>query len=152
MSELRNLYLIKEKVVQIKFELAKNKVEIYNLLQEQNYEKAAEERDRNRKLLDSLIAQKQLLLDHQSVLSRSVAHLEEQSVIIDILYEMNAFEQNRKDFKEYQKEFIESMKKEFDFLMLFKKELRKDNRFEAAKLIQEEILLIGDFILKAGKL
>jgi hypothetical protein len=152
MSDLRNLYLIKEKVVQIKFELAKNKVEIYNLLQEQNYEKAAEERDKNSKLLDSLITQKQLLLDHQSALSRSVAHLEEQSVIIDILYEMNAFEQNRKDFKEYQKEFIESIKKEFDFLMLFKKELRKDNRFEVAKLIQEEILLIGDFILKAGKL
>ncbi|MCF8407675.1 MAG: hypothetical protein K9G36_01770 [Crocinitomicaceae bacterium] len=152
MSELRNLYLVKEKVIQIKFELAKNRVEIYDLLRDQNYEKAAEERDRTSKLLNSLIDQKQLLIEHQSVLSKSVAHLEEQSVIMDILYEMNAFEQNRKEFREYQKEFIESMKKEFDFLMLFKKELRKDNRFDTAKLIQEEILLIGDFLLKANKI
>ena len=152
MSELRNLYLVKEKVIQIKFELAKNRVEIYDLLRDQNYEKAAEERDRTSKLLNSLIDQKQLLIEHQSVLSKSVAHLEEQSVIMDILYEMNAFEQNRKEFREYQKEFIESMKKEFDFLMLFKKELRKDNRLDTAKLIQEEILLIGDFLLKASKL
>jgi hypothetical protein len=152
MSELRNLYLVKEKVIQIKFELAKNRVEIYDLLHDQNFEKAAEERDRTSKLLNSLIDQKQLLIEHQSVLSKSVAHLEEQSVIMDILYEMNAFEQNRKEFREYQKEFIESMKKEFDFLMLFKKELRKDNRLDTAKLIQEEILLIGDFLLKANKI
>jgi hypothetical protein len=151
MSELRNLYLVKEKVLQIKFELAKSTVVIHDLLQDQYYEKASEERDRRNKLMNSLLEQKQLLLDHQSALSRSVEHLEEQTVIIEILYEMNAFEQNTKEFRDYQKEFIESMKKEYDFLMEFKKALQNDNRFETAKSIQEEILLIGDYLMKASK-
>lgn len=151
MSELRNLYLVKEKVLQIKFELAKSTVVIHDLLQDQYYEKASEERDRRSKLMNSLLEQKQLLLDHQSALSRSVEHLEEQTVIIEILYEMNAFEQNRKEFRDYHKEFIESMKKEYDFLMEFKKALQNDNRFETAKSIQEEILLIGDYLMKASK-
>jgi hypothetical protein len=151
MSELRNLYLVKEKVLQIKFELAKSTVVIHDLLQDQYYEKASEERDRRNKLMNSLLEQKQLLLDHQSALSRSVEHLEEQTVIIEILYEMNAFEQNTKEFRDYQKEFIESIKKEYDFLMEFKKALQNDNRFETAKSIQEEILLIGDYLMKASK-
>jgi len=151
MSELRNLYLVKEKVLQIKFELAKSTIVIHDLLQDQYYEKASEERDRRSKLMNSLLEQKQLLLDHQSALSRSVEHLEEQTVIIEILYEMNAFEQNRKEFRDYHKEFIESMKKEYDFLMEFKKALQNDNRFETAKSIQEEILLIGDYLMKASK-
>jgi hypothetical protein len=151
MSELRNLYLVKEKVLQIKFELAKSTVVIHDLLQDQYYEKASEERDRRNKLMNSLLEQKQLLLDHQSALSRSVEHLEEQTVIIEILYEMNAFEQNTKEFRDYQKEFIESMKKEYDFLVEFKKALQNDNRFETAKSIQEEILLIGDYLMKASK-
>ena len=151
MSELRNLYLVKEKVLQIKFELAKSTVVIHDLLQDQYYEKASEERDRRNKLMNSLLEQKQLLLDHQSALSRSVEHLEEQTVIIEILYEMNAFEQNTKEFRDYQKEFIESMKKEYDLLVEFKKALQNDNRFETAKSIQEEILLIGDYLMKASK-
>lgn len=134
MSELRNLYLVKEKVLQIKFELAKSTVVIHDLLQDQYYEKASEERDRRSKLMNSLLEQKQLLLDHQSALSRSVEHLEEQTVIIEILYEMNAFEQNRKEFRDYHKEFIESMKKEYDFLMEFKKALQNDNRFRNCKI------------------
>jgi hypothetical protein len=64
---------------------------------------------------------------------------------------MNAFEQNTKEFRDYQKEFIESMKKEYDFLVEFKKALQNDNRFETAKSIQEEILLIGDYLMKASK-
>jgi hypothetical protein len=151
MNELRNLYLVKEKVIQIKFELAKNTVEINNLILIQDYEKAAEERDRKKTLMDSLNNQKQEVINYQKNIVHSVKHLNEQALIIEILYELNAIEQSKMEYREYLKEFIESMKKEFDYLMGFKKAMYQDNKFNAAKLIQEEILLIGEFLLKYGK-
>jgi hypothetical protein len=151
MNELRNLYLIKEKVIQIKFELAKNTVEINNLILIQDYEKAAEERDRKKTLMDSLNNQKQEVINYQKNIVHSVEHLNEQALIIEILYELNAIEQSKMEYREYLKEFIESMKKEFDYLMGFKKAMYQDNKFNSAKLIQEEILLIGEFLLKYRK-
>jgi septal ring factor EnvC (AmiA/AmiB activator) len=151
MNELRNLYLVKEKVIQIKFELAKNTVEINNLILIQDYEKAAEERDRKKTLMDSLNNQKQEVINYQKNIVHSVQHLNEQALIIEILYELNAIEQSKMEYREYLKEFIEAMKKEFDYLMGFKKAMYQDNKFNAAKLIQEEILLIGEFLLKYGK-
>lgn len=151
MNDLRNLHLVKEKVLQIKFELAKNLFELNNLILLQDYEKAAEERDRKKTLMDSLNDQKQELINYQKNIAHSVEHLNEQALIIEIMYELNAVETTREEYREYLKEFIESMKKEFDYLIGFKKAMYQDKKFDSARLIQEEILLIGEFLLKYGK-
>ncbi|MBU3658493.1 MAG: hypothetical protein FGM14_01365 [Flavobacteriales bacterium] len=150
MSDLMNLYFIKQHILEIKLELAKVAIEKQNCIKNQYYEKAFELREKEKTLRDDILNQVEVFHKQKRKLPTSPQNMEQHDLLLSILYEIGSIDPDRVAFKILRDEFVEDIRHKLILLNEMKKNHELQNRFADATEIQKQILGIGEFLHKVG--
>ncbi|MFY7943332.1 MAG: hypothetical protein ACOVNZ_02065, partial [Crocinitomicaceae bacterium] len=106
MNDLEKLYLIKQHILEIKLELAKLVIEKKEVIRNQYYEKAADLREKEKRLQDVILNQVEVFHNQKRNLSIEPQNMEQHELLLSILYEIGAINPDKAAYKVLLDEFI----------------------------------------------
>ncbi len=146
MNDLEKLYLIKQHILEIKLELAKLVIEKKEVIRNQYYEKAADLREKEKKLQDVILNQVEVFQNQKRNLPIAPENMEQHELLLSILYEIGAINPDKTAYKALRDEFVIDIRNKLILLNEIKNNYEKDNRLADATEIQNQILAIGEFL------
>ena len=138
----------KKQILELKLEQVSTILEKKNAIKMQLYEKAADLREKEREMAQSLNEKKLVLLDNQMKFQRKTENLEEFYLLLSCLNEIAICHTPEIHFTETLEEFYTALKVEYLELFKLKKECFKNHQFKQAGEINEQIMKIGNFLKK----
>jgi hypothetical protein len=146
MNDLEKLYLIKQHILEIKLELAKLVIEKKEVIRNQYYEKAADLREKEKKLQDVILNQVEVFQNQKRNLPIAPENMEQHELLLSILYEIGVINPDKAAYKALRDEFVVDIRNKLILLNEIKNNYEKDNRLADATEIQNQILAIGEFL------
>jgi len=139
----------KKQILELKLEHVKLLMEKNEIIRRQQYEAAAEVRDRERKLLSELEMLRLMLLKRLEEVKLMSSNLEEIQTVMDLLLEFYQ-DKGEKTYTELKRQFIERMKAECEQLWNERRQLQQEFRFSDAQEVQVQIIAFGQFLMRYG--
>jgi hypothetical protein len=139
----------KKQILELKLEHVKLLMEKNEMFRSQQYEAAAQARDRERKIVSELEILRLTLLQRLEELKVMPPNLEEIQTVMDLLLEFNQ-DKGELTNTELKRQFIERMKAEYEQLWNERRRLQQEFRFSDAREIQNQLIEFGHFIMRYG--
>ena len=139
----------KKQILELKLALVKVQLERKVLIKEQQYEKAAENRDQERAVKEKLDEVKEHLMKELEELKIAPASLEETYCLLNLLSEFN-HDETQKTFATIRNSFMERLKMEYEELWNERRKLYGEFRLKEANQLHDQILEIGRFLVEFG--
>lgn len=139
-----NKQILELKLVLVHIQLEKNFI-----IKQQQYEKAADLRDRERGTMEQLEKLKELLFKELSLLKLAPSSLEETHHVLQLLSEFN-HDETKKTYVSIRNGFLERMKMEYEELWNERKRLQREFRMTEAHQLHAQLMEIGSFLVKWG--
>jgi hypothetical protein len=138
--------LIKQHILEIKLKLAKLVIEKKEVIRNQYYEKAADLREKEKKLQDVILNQVEVFQNQKRNLPIAPENMEQHELLLSILYEIGVINPDKAAYKALRDEFVVDIRNKLILLNEIKNNYEKDNRLSDATEIQNQILAIGEFL------
>ena len=142
-----NLLETKEEILRLKLELVSIQIEKSEAIQQQDYLRAVDLREKENQVTEALKIQKNELETYLNSLEPEPSNLEEINSILNVLFEFNK-EVERQSYVTFKTLFLERLSQEYQELMINRKELQKQFLFKEANELHKQIIDIGDFLMK----
>ena len=139
----------KQEILELKLSLVKVQMERRVLIKEQQYEKAADNRDQEQVVKEKLDEIKARLLQELEKLKIAPASLEETYSLLNLLSEFN-HDETHKTFASIRMAFMERLKLEYEELWNDRKRLHRELKLTEAHQLHDQILEIGRYLVKYG--
>jgi hypothetical protein len=139
----------KKQILELKLEHVKLLMEKNEMFRSQQYEAAAQARDRERKLLSELAIIRLTVLKRLEEMKVVSSNLEEIQTVMDLLIEFNQ-DKGELTYTELKQQFIERMKAEYEQLWNERRQLQQEFRFSDAREIQNQLIEFGHFLMRYG--
>jgi len=146
-----NYLFEKKQILEIKLELINTILEKKDAIHKQHYQKAADIRDKEKELLQTLNNKKLELIDYQLNFENRTDNLEEYYTLLSCLNEISSYYTPQIHFTETLDEFCTILQSDYLELFQFRKECFKNHQFKEAGEINKQLLEIGRFLMKYEK-
>jgi hypothetical protein len=142
-----NLLVTKQEILRLKLELVSIQIEKSEAIQQQDYLKAVDLRDKEHQVTEALKSRKNELETYLNSFDPDLSNVEEINSILNVLFEFNK-EDERQSYVTFKTLFLERLSKEYQELMINRKELQQKFLFKEANELHKQIMGIGDFLMK----
>ena len=142
-----NLLETKQEILRLKLELVSIQIEKSEAIQQQDYLKAVDLREKENLVTEALKSQKNELDTYLNSLVTDTSNLEEINSILNLLFEFNK-EDERQSYVTFKTLFLERLSQEYQDMMINRKELQQQFLFKEANELHKQIIDIGDFLMK----
>jgi hypothetical protein len=142
-----NLLETKQEILRLKLELVTIQIDKSDAIQQQDYLKATDLREKEYQVTEALKSQKNELKTYLNSLDPDLSNFEEINSILNVLFEFNK-EEERQSYVTFKTLFLERLSQEYQELMINRKELQKQFLFKEANELHKQIMEIGDFLMK----
>lgn len=139
----------KKRILELKLDHVKLLIEKNEIIRRQQYEAAAEVRDRERKIVSELEILRLTMLKRLEEVKVMSSNLEEIQTIMALLLEFNQ-DKGELTYTELKRQFIERMKAEYEQLWNERRQLQQEFRFSDANEIQHQLIEFGHFLMRYG--
>jgi hypothetical protein len=139
---------LKEQVIEQKLQLAKLAIQKEEAISSQYYEKASQCRMDEKNLMNLLMEQRLLLIQHQKGLEPTPENLKKQAMCQEILREISTLDETKTMYHDIFQEFRSKLILDCEELTKRKNECIAVHNFAEANVLRDNIQQIGEFLAK----
>jgi hypothetical protein len=142
---------LKEQVIEQKLQLAKLAIQKEEAISSQYYEKASQCRMDEKNLMNLLMEQRLLLIQHQKGLEPTPENLKKQAICQEILLEISTLDETKTMYHDIFQEFRTKLILDCEELTKCKNECIAAHNFAEANVLRDNIQQIGEFLAKYSR-